>query len=188
METHVRIAPHHLSGTPENDFSRLIGRDPEYEPQCAWPEDCMVQWGHGLIPAVPFFEAFPKGSFIRGEGEDIAAAERHAFEQYQRDIACDHVWGRQRPNGPVYLNGAAFCRKCGGFRGRMFPEIRPLGWWRKPLTRMEKWHLDSLTDEELTATMDRKYPADRDKRHRADRILQLRFKLFGAEGGGDASR
>lgn len=175
----MRIAPHHVAGTPEQRFSTLLGRNPEYQPQCAWPEDCMVQWGHGIVPAVPFFEAFPEGTFIRGEGEDIAAAERSAFDKYQRDLACDHVWGRQRPNGAVYLNGAAFCRKCGGFRGRMFPEIKPLGWWRKPLSMMEMWHLKSLDDEELTAVMDRKYPDDRDGRLRSERILRLRFAQFG---------
>jgi hypothetical protein len=177
----MRIAPHHVPGTPEHDLSKLLGRAPDYAPQCRWPEDCTVQWGDGIFPAVRFFEAFPRGTFIRGEGDDIDEAERDAFAQYERDVACDHVWGRQRPGGVLYTNGAAFCRKCGGFRSRMFPEIRPLGWWRKPLRAMEIWHLESLTrNPELKVVMDRKYPNDREKRRRASRVLAMRFSLFGS--------
>lgn len=176
----MRVAPHHVPGTPEHRLSGILGRTPEYQPKCPWPENCMVQWGHGLVPAVPFFEAFPVGTFIRGEGETIEDAERSAFAQYQRDVSCRHLWGRHRPGHGTYLNGAAFCRKCGGFRSRMFPEIRSLGWWRRPLTRMEFWHLQSLDDDPgLTAVMDRKYPADRERRRRTARILRLRHKIFG---------
>lgn len=184
----MRIAPHHLPGTAEHDLSELIRPSPAYQPQCAWPEDCTVQWGHGIIPAVPFFEAFPKGSFIRGEGEDIAAAEREAFAKYQRDAACDHVWGRQRPGGALYTNGAAFCRKCGGFRGSMFPELKPSGWWRRPLSRMEFWHLESLeNDHETSAAMDRRFPSMTASRRRTARVLRLRFNLFGVITDGDST-
>lgn len=177
----MKIAPHHVSGTPENKLSRMLGGSVEYHPTCAWPEECTVQWGHGIAPAVPFFEAFPKGTFIRGEGSSIADAERDAFEQYRRTVGCDHVWGRHRPGSVTYTNGAAFCRKCGGFRSSVFPEIRPFGWWRKPLSDMELWHLDSLqNDPELTAVMDRKYPGDREERRRTARVLQLRLDVFGS--------
>jgi hypothetical protein len=81
----MKIAAHHIKGTPEHRFSEMLRPDPEYTPACAWPDDCMVQWGHGIIPAVPFFEAFPPGTFIRGEGETIAEAERKAFAQYQSE-------------------------------------------------------------------------------------------------------
>lgn len=148
----------------------------------AWPDDCTVQWGHGIVPAVPFFEAFPTGTFIRGEGETIAAAERQAFDQYQRDIACDHFWGRHRPGHSTYTNGAAFCRKCGGFRGRMFAPIRKLGWWRRPIGRWERDHLVSMeTDHELNAVMDAKYPGERDDRRKSARILRARLNLFGVD-------
>lgn len=180
----MRIAPHHVVGTPENDLSERIWPSPEYQPQCAWPEDCMVQWGNGIIPSVPFFEAFPKGTFIRGEadeGGDIAEAERKAFEKYQRDIACDHVWGRQRPGGDLYTNGAAFCRKCGGFRAHMFPEIKPSGWWRRPLSASELWLLRSNEENhELNETMDKKYPDRIRERRLHARSLHLRYKAFGA--------
>jgi hypothetical protein len=177
----MRLAPHLVPGTPEHGLSKLLGGNPEYVPQCAWPENCTVQWGHGLVPAVPFFEAFPAGTFIRGEGPDIAAAERDAFAQYRRDMACDHVWGRHRPGSVTYTNGAAFCRKCGGFRGSMFPEIKPSGWWRKPLSAMELWHLRSIEDDhEMSAIMDAKYPERREQRRRTGRILRLRYDVFGA--------
>ncbi|CDO35036.1 hypothetical protein [Novosphingobium sp. KN65.2] len=178
----MRIAAHHIPGTPENKFSSMLHSNPAYTPTCAWPEDCMVQWGNGLIPATPFFEAFPKGTFIRGEGATIAEAELRAFEQYQRDLACDHVWGRQRPGRDCYTNGAGWCRKCGGFRGSMFPEIKPLGWWRKPLTAWEVDWLQSMQeDHELNEVMDRKYPHHRDDSIKLERRLRLRFNLFGGE-------
>lgn len=179
----MRIAPQHISGTPENSLSRLLGVETQYQPTCPWPDDCMVQWGHGLAPAVPFFEAFPAGTFIRGEGETIVEAEQKAFEKYQRDIACSHVWGRHRPGTKMtYTNGAAFCRKCGGFRSGMFPELKPSGWWRKPLTMSEVWLLESYEqDHELSAIMDAKYPDDREKRKKFERILRLRLNLFGVE-------
>lgn len=177
----MRIAPHHVPGTPQHDLAKLLRPAPDYKPRCDWPEGCTVQWGHGIFPAVPFFEAFPPGTFIRGEGADIADAESKAFAEYRRSLTCDHVWGRQRPGGVLYTNGAAFCRKCGGFRSSMFPEIKPLGWWRKPLMGMELWHLRSLSENpELQAIMDSKYPADREKRRRSSRILQLRFNQFGS--------
>lgn len=177
----MRIAPHHIQGTPEHRLSSMLRPDPDYSPVCAWPDDCTVQWGHGIVPAVPFFEAFPPGTFIRGEGATIAEAEEHAFAQYQRDLACEHVWGRWHPRRGTYLNGAAWCRKCDAFRGSFFPAIKPSGWWRKPLTRMEYDHLLSMeTDTELNELMDRKYPADAGGRRKCQRILRLRFNLFGA--------
>lgn len=178
------IAAHHKKGTRENDLSEMIRPSPDYVPTCAWPGDCAVQWGHGLLPAVPFFEAFPKGTFIRGEGADIAEAEAKAFAQYQRDLACDHVWGRQRPGpkGTLYTNGAGWCRKCGGFRGKMFPEIIMLGHWRKPLKRWERdWLTDMETDHEMNAHMDRKYPQDAPGRRKSLRLLRLRLNLFGVD-------
>lgn len=177
----VKIAAHHIPGTPENRLSSLLHSNPDYTPTCAWPENCTVQWGHGLVPAVPFFEAFPPGTFIRGEGETIAAAEGQAFEKYQRDLACDHIWGRHRRGHSTYTNGAAFCRKCGGFRGRMFREVVVLGSHRKPLGSWERDWLDDLeTDHEMNARMDRKYPADAPGRRRSARLLRLRFNLYGA--------
>lgn len=181
----MRLASHHILGTREHELSAAFGRNryPEYTPTCAWPEDCTVQWGHGIIPAVPFFEAFPKGTFIRGEGADIAEAEQKAFEQYQRALACDHKWGRQRPGGELYTNGAGWCRKCGGFRGRMFKPIIILGHMRKPLSRWERdWllELETRDDPEFEAHMERVDPGHSVAVAREKRRLRLRMNLFGA--------
>lgn len=176
----MKIAAHHVAGTAEHRFASMLHSNPDYTPTCAWPDECMVQWGHGHVPAVPFFEAFPPGTFIRGEGETIAAAELQAFEMYQRDIACNHVWGRDRKGHGSYTNGAAFCRKCGGFRSRMFREVVVLGHWRQPLTRWEYGWLEDLeNDHEMNAHMDRKYPADAPRRRRSARLLRIRFNLYG---------
>lgn len=176
----MRIAAHHIPGTAEHRFSALIHPAPDFEPACPWPDDCMVQWGHGIIPAVPFFEAFPPGTFIRGEGADIAEAERKAFAQFESEFLCAHHWGRHLEGRGTYLNGAGFCRKCGAFRGTMFREIVVLGHLRKPLNKSERDYLTSLEeDEEMNATMDRKYPDLRASRKRNKRELRVRLNLFG---------
>lgn len=142
----------------------------------------MVQWGHGIIPAVPFFEAFPPGTFIRGEGETIADAEAEAFAQFQSEFACNHVWGRYREGHGTYTNGAGWCRKCGAFRGRMFNEVVILGHWRKPLSFSERDWLRSLEeDAEMNAIMDHKYPELTGNRRKSARVLRLRLNLFGQE-------
>jgi len=185
----MRIAAHHIEGTAEHRLSALLGTETEYEPACAWPDDCIVQWGHGIIPATPFFEAFPRGTFIRGEGPTIADAEIEAFAQYQSEFMCDHVWGRQHVRFGTYTNGSAWCRKCGGFRSKMFPPIVALGWWRKPLDRMEVDMLTSVeTDTELNEIMDLKYPDDIAGRRKRARVLRMRFNLFGAEPADPVSK
>ncbi len=150
----------------------------------------MVQWGHGLVPAVPFFEAFPTGTFIRGEGGTIAAAELDAFRQYATDQACAHQWGRTRlhANGglTVYANGAGWCRKCGAYRSQMFPAIQTLGWWRKPLSLWEADHYHLIVDRDASSDeIDRRLDAmskDAGKsRRQHKRVLRLRHKLYGVE-------
>ncbi|KQM97149.1 hypothetical protein [Sphingomonas sp. Leaf226] len=177
----MRIASHHQAGTAEHKLSALLTGNVQYTPACAWPDDCTVQWGHGIIPSTPFFEAFPTGTFIRGEGPTIADAEARAFAQFESEFSCRHVWGRQRPGHSTYLNGAGWCRKCGAFRGKMFAEVVELGHWRRPVTIWEADFLRSLeTDAEMNAQMDRKYPGDAAGRRKIARILRLRTNLFGA--------
>lgn len=178
----MKIAAHHIPGTPQHKLSSMLHSNPAYTPTCAWPDDCTVQWGNGIIPATPFFEAFPRGSFIRGEGATIADAEHKAFEKYQRDQACDHLWGRHRQGHSTYTNGAAFCRKCGGFRGSMFREVVILGHMRKPLSRWEADWLEELEGprnpefEDHMERVDPGHTASCDKsRHR----LRIRRNLFG---------
>lgn len=176
----MRIAAHHVPGTPEYEMSQRIRPAPTYEPTQPWPEDTQVQWGHGIVPAVPFFEAFLPGTFIRGEGKDIAEAEAKAFAQYEHEGYCDHLWGRQRPGGELYTNGAGWCRKCRAFRSKMFLPIIQLGYHRKPLSVTEQHHLESMeTDHELNARMDRLYPEDKEEREKLKKLLKIRLHLFG---------
>jgi hypothetical protein len=179
----MRIARQHIDGTPEHALSAALGTGETYTPVCAWPDDCMVQWGNGIIPATPFFEAFPPGTFIRGEGETIEAAERKAFAQYTKEFGCDHVWGRQSNRRGMYLNGSGWCRKCDAFRGSMFPEVVLLGHWRKPLRRWEQDHMLSVetNDDGMNEWMDAKYPERIAERKRDARLLRIRFNLFGVD-------
>jgi hypothetical protein len=183
----MRIASHHIKGTPESRLHGALGREVDYTPVCAWPDDCAVQWGNGIIPATPFFEAFPPGTFIRGEGETIDAAERDAFAQYERESICKHLWGRRSAKRGTYLNGAGWCRKCDAFRSSMFRSVVVLGHWRKPLSRMERDHLISLeTDHEMNEHMARVYPQDEPRRRNSQRVLRIRHNLFGVDE--DSSR
>ncbi|MBI1682336.1 hypothetical protein [Caulobacter hibisci] len=176
----MKIAPHHIAGTPEAALSAALGTHVDYHPMCGWPDDCMVQWGHGIIPSTPFFEAFPAGTFIRGEGETIEAAERQAFAKWEADRNCDHRWGRARSAGNTYTNGAGWCRRCGAFRSSMFAPVVTFGAHRKPLGKSESWLLSSMeTDADMNARMDARYPAERGRRAKQKRILQIRRKLFG---------
>lgn len=88
-----------------------------------WPADCHIQGGAvGVVFGrtgsyrTAFFEAFPDGSFIRGEGDTIAAAEAAAWAKFTKSTSCPgHLW---EPRG--YRNGGGFCALCGTFRARVF--------------------------------------------------------------------
>jgi len=176
----VKIASHHIEGTPQHKLSSLMGKNTEYTPVQNWPEECTVQWGNGIIPANPFFEAFIPGTFYRGDGATIEEAEANAFAQYEKEKTCNHLWGRQRPKRDLYTNGAGWCRHCGAFRSKMFNEIVNLGSHRKPLNKSEEYFLDSLeNDHEMNAHMDEKYPHDRKQRQTQARLLRIRKNLFG---------
>lgn len=182
----MKIAAHHIPGTLSHKVSSMLRSNPAYTPTCAWPENCTVQWGHGLVPAVPFFEAFMPGTFIRGEGEDIAAAEQKAFDQYSREFHCQHQWGRLRPGprGTVYTNGAGWCRKCGAFRGSMFSQVVILGHMRKPLSRWEADWLEALEgprNPEFEAHMERVAPGHAEGCRKEFHRLRVRRHLFGVE-------
>lgn len=113
-----------------------VWKDKDHTPDSGWPEDCYVQWGGaGVVLGkdpyrTAFFEAFPKeGGFIRGEGETIRAAEQDALAQYHKKTSCpEHAWSRRN-----YLNGGAFCRRCGAFESVMRPVVK-LGEWKRRLS------------------------------------------------------
>ena len=139
------IAPHHRPGGP-------FPPKAPYDLQCAWPDDCMVQWGgRGIVLSdngargTAFFEAFPAGKgFFRGEGKTVAEAEAACFKKWKAFSVCDHQWGRgfivqtkgvkfkhgrMRPKlrGKTnYTNGGAICKKCKAF-ATVFHPVHELG-------------------------------------------------------------
>lgn len=177
----------------------------EWQPACAWPDDCMVQWGgHGIVIGkeksygTAFFEVFPNdgaGGFIRGEGPTKAEAEVAAFTKYKHQYGCatsgGHRWtraarqkgfqdrlrnGRQVPKVSTYTNGGGFCLKCGAFQ-TVFKEIKPLGDWRKPLELME---LELIMSGGLRATYElQEGPEAAAKSRRYRKRLELRARRAG---------
>lgn len=77
----------------------------------------------GLTPSpyytTAFFEAFPRDprTFLRGEGETVAAAEQAAWEQWQNILACPGHEFEARG----YTNGLGFCRHCNMSQSEAIP-------------------------------------------------------------------
>lgn len=114
-----------------------------WQPLCDWPHQTFVQWGRtGFVFSrtgnyqTAFFEAFidndPDVGFIRGEGEDLAAAEANAWARYRNAKECRHIWGRRG-----YLNGVGVCLRCGHLKANVFKQVPVLGAWREPLSSSE---------------------------------------------------
>ncbi|MGM4906311.1 hypothetical protein AB8B21_05460 [Tardiphaga sp. 866_E4_N2_1] len=164
------IAAQHKPGHP-------LPSNTDYQPTCAWPEKCYVQWGgSGVVLSADgnyrtaFFEAFPgdnAGGFLRGEGRTIADAEAACFRRYVKESACNHRWGRKK-----YLNGGAICYGCGAFK-TVFKAVHVFGEWRKPISKDEAWML-SLPPIDPAADLD-----GRRRKHR--RSLALRRTVFGED-------
>lgn len=98
-----------------------------------WPEEVYVQGGKTGIVFVDggedyrtaFVEAFPGGTFLRGEGKTLSEAEDSCWTQYQRFVTCDGS-GKHGPfERRGYRNGAGFCTKCGTWMNKVFPELPP---------------------------------------------------------------
>lgn len=108
----MRIASHCLPG----------GHRGGYEPAHPWPEDCYVQWGEDPAKrpadsrhrdAPTFFEALPTGTYLRGEGPTLRAAEDRAWAQHQREMACPgHVWSPVGGGQAERLDGYGWCTLC----------------------------------------------------------------------------
>lgn len=100
--------------------SRLIAHTDQVA-RHPWPADVFVQGGSKGVVFVrdgqnyrtAFVEAFPAGTFLRGEGETVADAEDACWAKYVRFTQCDGG-GQHGPYEPRhYTNGAGFCSKCG---------------------------------------------------------------------------
>lgn len=104
-------------------MNRMI-RNTDVEMVHNWPLDCEVQGGKSGLVFVKggepyrtaFVEAFPAGTFIRGEGETIRDAEEAAWAKYMKRLECPgHEWEARG-----YKNGAGFCKHCGTFQSKVF--------------------------------------------------------------------
>ncbi|WP_159599743.1 hypothetical protein [Agromyces humi] len=90
-----------------------------------WPAGMFIQGGgHGIVLSrsggdsyrTAFVEAFPEGTFIRGEGATVEDAEDAAWAKFQRYAGCPgHEWETRG-----YRNGAGFCKHCGKFGSQVF--------------------------------------------------------------------
>lgn len=111
---------------------RLI-RNTDIPKRQPWPEDVMVQGGargavfrrEGESYSTAFVEAFPPGTFLRGEGKTISDAETACWGKYLLHLACDGG-GRHGPyEARGYENGVGYCVKCGSwFSGVCEPSQR----------------------------------------------------------------
>lgn len=89
-----------------------------------WGDDVFLQGGYrgivlsekGKHYSTCFIEAFPEGTFIRGEGETLEEAEKAAWDKHQKYLACQgHDWETRG-----YTNGAGFCKNCNRFQSHCF--------------------------------------------------------------------
>lgn len=176
----VKIAPHLVPET-QTALDKALACNAPYTPVCDWGEDVTVQWGNGIIPATPFFEAFPPGTFIRGEGDTIEAAERAAFRQYERQRGCKHFFGRYHSRKGTYTNGGAHCHLCGRFEASYFPPIFKLGQHRKPLKFWEKNWLEDDVEEEIADRLEAQNPGWKKRVAKQKKMLAIRMKLYGIE-------
>jgi hypothetical protein len=106
----------------------------DVEAAFSWPADSGVQGGYGVTicgdgtsyPTV-FVEASPPGSFVRGEGETFADAERICWEKYQTAVRCVDGSGLHGPfEARGHENGAGFCVRCTTW----FMGVLPKSMWR----------------------------------------------------------
>lgn len=143
-------------------MGRII-RNTQTEAVHDWPEDVMIQGGgDGIVFAktgsynTAFFEAFPAGTFLRGEGETLTAAEESCWQQYQVHIGCEHGPFERRQ----YTNGAGFCTKCGTWMNRVFEPL-PEDPNREPSqlelffrTMRERWDAEEHDPEDCPKRVD----------------------------------
>jgi len=102
------------------------------EARYPWPEDMFIQGGNGVVLArdkpevlyrTKFVEAFPEGTFLRGEGDTLAEAEDKCWAKYQKIVQCpthpDHGPFERRH----YRNGSGYCIHCGSWFSKVLPPL-----------------------------------------------------------------
>lgn len=100
-----------------SEYERAVIANTRQAARHPWPPDCYVQGGDrgvvftgGQPYQTAFVEAFPPGTFLRGEGPTVTAAEDACWKQYQVMAGCPHDQGFERRE---YVNGCGHCRRCG---------------------------------------------------------------------------
>jgi hypothetical protein len=120
-----------------------------------WPDGCHVQGGTaGVVFAAggtyrtAFVEAFPAGTFLRGEGATVADAEDACWAKYQALAGCPHDQGFDRRD---YVNGCGFCRRCGTWFSQEVTGFDPLPEYYAPSKRPSLMERAFLGDMEAAA-------------------------------------
>ena len=103
-------------------------RNTQFLTQHDWPEDVYIQGGgcgvvfcgNGPSYLTAFVEAFPEGTFLRGEGATVPAAEDDCWLKYLAMKTCSGPNGEHGPyEARAYTNGSGFCVHCGTW----FPNV-----------------------------------------------------------------
>jgi hypothetical protein len=91
-----------------------------------WPEDMFIQGGTRFYSGGErhdecFVEAFPPGTFMRGEGSTVAEAEAKVWAKYQHMLACEAAPEHGPFEARHYTNGSGFCTTCGTWFSKVLP-------------------------------------------------------------------
>ena len=100
----------------------MLIKNTDAEARHPWPETMLVQGGgQGVVfvrgsgdsSETAFVEAFPAGTFIRGEGASVEEAEDACWAKYLKVVTCAGGGEHGPYEARNYENGAGFCTKCG---------------------------------------------------------------------------
>ena len=112
----------HLPRIPNKHVIKMSSHSKGVVSQFDWGKTYIQGGDSGIVFSkkgsyrTAFMEAFPKihgmGTFIRGEGDGIQAAEQQCWEIYQRMLNCKgHEWDRH-VHGALREDGYAQCKHC----------------------------------------------------------------------------
>jgi hypothetical protein len=102
-----------------------------------------------------FVEAFPDGTFLRGEGATIADAENDCWRQYNLLLSCGEHGPYERRH---YTNGSGYCTKCGTWFSNVLkplptPEREQTDWEKSFWATMDAAGIPATDDPEFRVAM-----------------------------------